>query len=364
MSRRAPSDNREVDPRVESWMRRAIAMAVGTHPHPNPRVGAVVLTPQGEEVGAGAHLGPGNDHAEVVALREAGTAAAGATVVSTLEPCSHFGKTPPCTDALIAAGVAKVIVGARDPDDRVAGSGIAKLLDAGIEVLEGVLTADVEAADPGYFHHRRYGRPRFRIKLAATLDGQVAAVDGTSQWITSEQARADAHRLRAESDAVLIGAGTLRADDPALDVRLPDFTGQQPHPVVLAGSQPLPENRRLYEREPLIYTPRWLDGPVPSVVLDGAGRLDLEVVAKDLAKRGILEVLVDGGPTVAAAFVAAGLADYFTFYFGASLGGGVGRPMFDGAFTTILNSFPIEIMDVAKVGPDLRVDCRPAGEVG
>ncbi len=363
MSRRAPSDNREVDPRVESWMRRAIAVAVGTQPHPNPRVGAVVLTPEGAEIAAGSHLGPGHDHAEVVALATAGEAAAGATVVSTLEPCSHFGKTPPCTDALISAGVARVIVGVCDPDERVAGSGIAKLRDAGVEVISNVLGDEVEASDPGYFHHRRTGRPRFRIKLAATLDGQVAAADGTSQWITSQEARADAHALRAVSDAVLIGAGTLRADDPLLDVRLPNFSGTQPLPVVLAGRRPLPAQRRLYDRDPLIYTPVPVERPVGTVLLESAAWLDLEAVAKDLGQRGLLEILVDGGPTVAAAVVAAGLADHFTFYFGATLGVGVGRSMFDGVFATLGSSLPIELLDISKIGPDVRIDAAPLQEV-
>ena len=334
-------------------------MAMDCQPHPNPRVGAVVLTPEGEEIGAGAHLGIGNDHAEVVALNNAGAAATGATVVSSLEPCSHFGKTPPCTDALIAAGVARVIVGAVDPDERVAGAGIAMLREAGIEVIDGVLRDEVEAADPGYFHHRRTGRPRFRIKLAATLDGQVAAADGTSQWITSDEARQDAHALRAGADAVLVGAGTLRADDPMLDVRVPDFTGAQPLPVVLAGRLPLPEQRRIYERQPLIYSPRPLDGRAGEVLLESADRLDLEAVAKDLGQRGLLEVLVDGGPTIAAAFVAAGLADHFTFYFGAALGVGAGRAMFDGVFTTLGASHAVDILDVTKVGPDIRIDAAP-----
>ena len=364
MSRRAPSDNREVDPRVESWMRRAIAIAVDTQPHPNPRVGAVVLTPEGVEIGAGGHLGPGQDHAEVVALAAAGADAVGATVVSTLEPCTHFGRTPPCTEALIAAQVERVFVGACDPDVRVAGNGVAKLRAAGIDVVEGILRDAVEANDPGYFHHRRTGRPRFRIKLAATLDGAVAAADGTSQWITSDEARSDAHELRARSDAVLVGAGTLRADDPMLDVRLAGLTGAQPIPVVLAGNQPLPTERRLWAREPLIYTPRPVDAPGDVVTLESAEWLDLDAVAKDMGQRGLLEVLVDGGPTIAAAFVKAGLADHFTFYFGAALAVGSGRSMFDGVFATLGEGHAIEILDVAKVGPDLRVDAAPLRESG
>ena len=171
------------------WMRRAVALAAGSQPHPNPRVGALVLTPAGAEIGAAFHRSPGTSHAEVLALAQAGEAAFGATVVTTLEPCAHHGRTPPCTDALIAAGIAKVVVGAMDPDRHVAGRGVARLIDAGIEVVTGVAESDVIALDPGYFFHRRSGMPRIRLKLAATLDGQIAGRDGTSQWITSPEAR-------------------------------------------------------------------------------------------------------------------------------------------------------------------------------
>lgn len=360
MSRRALSDNREVDPREVGWMRRAVALAAESRPHPNPRVGATVLTPDGEEIGAAWHVTPGTPHAEVLALAQAGAAARGATVVTTLEPCSHEGRMPPCTDALIAAGVATVIVGAIDPDHQVAGSGIEKLRAAGIEVRTGVAEAEVVAMDPGYFHHRSTGLPRFRVKLAATLDGQIAAADGTSQWITSPQAREDAHRLRARADAVLIGAGTLRADDPALDVRLSSFEGSQPIPVILAGQRPLPAIRRIYDRSPLIYAPsgQALPGDHDVVPAPGADGVDLPTVAKDLASRGILEVLVDGGPRVATSFVAAGLADELTIYLGAKLAGGSGVAMFSSVFTTLSAALDVTIRDVTKVGPDLRIDAE------
>lgn len=357
MSRRAPSDNREVDPRVDEWMRRAIALARDTRPHPNPRVGAVVLTPEGEEIAAGAHLGPGQSHAEVIALDAAGNRARGATLVSTLEPCSHFGRTPPCADAIIASGVSKVIVGAADPDERVSGRGVAKLRAAGVEVIEGVLEAEAESIDPGYFHHRRTGRPRFVIKLAATLDGQTAAADGTSQWITSPQAREDGHALRAAADAVLVGAGTLRADNPRLDVRLPEFVGPQPRPIVVAGSEELPADRVLYERDPIIYAVREMPEHGDVVVAPQQdGVVDLQLMAKDLAGRGLLEILVEGGPTLASSLVAANLADRFVFYFGAAIGGGAGRPMFEGAFATLEDLMRVEIREVTKLGPDLRID--------
>jgi diaminohydroxyphosphoribosylaminopyrimidine deaminase/5-amino-6-(5-phosphoribosylamino)uracil reductase len=324
-------------------------------------VGAVVLNPEGNEVSAAFHEGPGTPHAEVLALRAAGSAAAGSTVVTTLEPCSHHGLTPPCTDALIAAAVARVIVGATDPDARVAGTGIAQLQAAGVDVIAGVVEDEVIAADPGYFHHRRTGRPRFRVKLAATLDGQIAASDGTSQWITSEAAREDAHRLRAAADAVVVGAGTLRADDPLLNVRLDSFTGRQPQPVVIAGDGRLPSARRLYKRNPIIYAPRPLEvgAGTEIVVAAGPDGVDLAAVAKDLADRGILEVLVDGGPTLATSFIRGALADEITLYFGARLAVGTGLPMLSGSFATLADAVGLEILEVAKHGTDIRVDAQP-----
>jgi diaminohydroxyphosphoribosylaminopyrimidine deaminase/5-amino-6-(5-phosphoribosylamino)uracil reductase len=342
-------------------MRRAVALAAASQPHPNPRVGAAVLNPEGDEVSAAFHVGPGNPHAEVLALRAAGDAATGSTVVTTLEPCSHYGRTPPCTDALIAAGVARVIVGATDPDEKVAGSGIAQLRAAGIEVTTGVTEDEVIAADPGYFHHRRTGRPRFRIKLAATLDGQIAATDGTSQWITSEAAREDAHRLRAAADAVVVGAGTLRADDPLLNVRLDSFRGRQPQAVVIAGDAPLPADRRLYERDPIIYAPQPIavKSGCEIVLAAGPDGVDLAAVAKDLADRGILEVLVDGGPTLATSFIKGGLTDEITLYFGAKLAVGSGLPMLTGPFATLADAAAVEIVEVVKLGSDIRIDARP-----
>ena len=201
-------------------MTRAIAAAsrVRCITSPNPWVGAVVRTSRGDMF-EGATQEPGQDHAEVVALRGAGPAAAGATLYVTLEPCSHTGRTGPCTDAIIAAGVARVVVGIDDPDPLVSGTGIAALRDAGIEVTLGVQTDKVRAQLAPYLKHRTTGRPWVVLKLAATLDGGTAAPNGSSQWITSPPARVDGHRLRAESDAILVGAGTVRRDDPSLTVR-------------------------------------------------------------------------------------------------------------------------------------------------
>ncbi|MGH8875215.1 MAG: bifunctional diaminohydroxyphosphoribosylaminopyrimidine deaminase/5-amino-6-(5-phosphoribosylamino)uracil reductase RibD, partial [Acidimicrobiia bacterium] len=225
-------------------MRRAIDLARPNRTHPNPRVGAVVVAPDGTVVGEGAHPGAGLPHAEALALAAAGDAAAGATLYVTLEPCGHHGRTPPCTETVVASGVRRVVVGVTDPDPRVAGAGLARLRATGLEVTVGVLEAEVEALDPAYFHHRRTGLPLVTLKAAITLDGQAAAQDGTSQWITGPEARADAHRLRAEADALMVGAGTLRVDDPLLTVRLDGYEGPQPVPVVVAGRRPLPASAR------------------------------------------------------------------------------------------------------------------------
>jgi diaminohydroxyphosphoribosylaminopyrimidine deaminase/5-amino-6-(5-phosphoribosylamino)uracil reductase len=202
-------------------MARALALAEGGRgtASPNPMVGAVLVR-HGQVVGGGFHLAPGKPHAEAEALSAAGPAAAGATCYVTLEPCAHHGRTPPCADALVEAGVARVVAAVADPDPRVAGSGFARLRAAGVEVEVGTLAGAAEEQNAAFLTHRRLGRPRITLKAAASLDGKVAAADGTSQWITGPQARGDAHRLRAEADAIAVGAGTALADDPRLTVRL------------------------------------------------------------------------------------------------------------------------------------------------
>ncbi|MGA7269664.1 MAG: bifunctional diaminohydroxyphosphoribosylaminopyrimidine deaminase/5-amino-6-(5-phosphoribosylamino)uracil reductase RibD, partial [Acidimicrobiia bacterium] len=234
-------------PAEEQAMRRAIALGAAHKPHPNPRVGAVILGPGGEVLAEAGHRGPGHPHAEQAAIDQlGGRVPQGATLVVSLEPCNHHARTPPCTEAVIAAGFGRMVIGAIDPDERVSGAGLARIRAAGIETEQGLLADAVERSDPAYFHHRRTGRARITAKTATTIDGQIAARDGTSQWITSAEARADAHRLRAESDAVMIGAGTLRMDDPGLDVRIPGFEGPQPVAVVVAGAGDLPLERRIW----------------------------------------------------------------------------------------------------------------------
>ena len=363
MSRREQSDNSAEARRAEEWMQRALAVAAGSRPHPNPRVGAVAVDPDGKIVAERAHAGPGREHAEAAALAAANDRIRGGTMVVTLEPCVHVGRTPPCVHGLIAAGVKRVIVGATDPDARVAGKGIAELRTAGIEVLTGVLAEQVEEADPAYFHNRRTGRALVTLKVAATIDGQVAAADGTSKWITSPEAREDAHRLRAQADAVVVGAGTLRADDPRLSVRLEDYGGAQPIPVVVAGRKPLPVSARIYDRNPILFAPEaHPDLPVADPVIawspDG---VDLSAMLKALAGRGLLNLLVEGGPTLSAALLRAGLVDRLVLYLGARVGGGRGLAMFADTFSTLGASQPVEIREVRKIGPDVRIDASLNG---
>ena len=323
-------------------MERAAELARTTHPHPNPRVGAVVLDASGEVVGHGSHTGPGSAHAEVLALSAAGERARGGTVVVTLEPCTHQGRTPPCVDALLAADVARVVVGALDPDPRVQGKGIDRLRAAGLEVLTDV--GPGEQIDPAYFHHRRTGLPLVTLKLAATLDGQVAAADGTSQWITGPEARADAHRIRAENDGVMVGAGTVIVDDPLLDVRLPNHDGFQPRPVIVVGRRPLPADARIWARDPLII---------------GQEKSDLTEVLSLVANEGLLALLVEGGPTLARSLWTGNLVNRGVFYFGAMVAGGVGRSLFDGVWSTLEDARPVTVDSVTRLGDDLRVDFTP-----
>jgi riboflavin biosynthesis protein RibD len=248
-------------------MLRAVELALNwPHTHPNPRVGSVVTDASGEVVGEGWHRGPGTDHAEVMALQRAGEAARGGTTYATLEPCTHHGHTPPCVEALIEAGVATVVIGAIDPDDRVNGQGVIRLKEAGIEVISGVEQAKARSVDLAYFHYHETGLPRVTLKYAMTLDGAAAADDGTSKWITGEAARRDVHRLRSLVDAVVIAAGTLREDDPSLDVRLDGYIGPQPRAVVVAGKTPLPVRARLWRRDPIIVSTGPREAPSGEVI--------------------------------------------------------------------------------------------------
>jgi len=338
-------------------MRRAIELAAPHRTHPNPRVGAVVVDEFGRVVGEGAHHGVGQAHAEVVALTSARDLARGSTLYVTLEPCSHQGETPPCAGAVVEAGVRKVVIGAIDPDQRVSGAGVSWLEEAGIEVETGVLIEEAESVDPAYFHHRRTGLPLVTLKLAMTLDGSVAATDGSSQWITSEEARQDAHRLRATMDAVVVGAGTFRADDPLLTARV-EGVETQPDPVVVAGRQSLPVDRRIWERSPLVISARPLGVPSGEVVVVGGEDEWPDPVksAQALADRGLLDVLLEGGPQLTGAWWRAGVVSRGVIYVGARMAGGRGMAPIEGDFATMAQSDAVNIKDVRMVGPDIRIE--------
>lgn len=340
-------------------MRQAIVVGSRHRPHPNPRVGAVLTLPDGQILGSHGHVAPGEPHAERGLIDLVGDIPDDAVLVVTLEPCAHTGRTPPCVDAIIAAGIRTVIVGAVDPDTRAAGKGIARLRAEGIEVVVGVEADAVEESDPGYFHHRRTGLPLVTLKQASTLDGQIAAADGTSQWITGVEARTDAHRLRAGNDAVLVGAGTLRADDPHLDVRLEGYDGPQPRAIVVAGSRPLPSDLFVWQRDPIVLASDEAVFPDFDVIHAGTGGVvDFRRGFTALAERGILSVLVEGGAGIAAALWNADLIDRGVQYFGAKVAGGTGRGAFDRVFPTLAAAVAVEITSVATLGGDLRVDWR------
>lgn len=334
---------------VDELMRIAVDLTGDTYPHPNPRVGCIITSSDGSVLGTGVCEGDGLAHAEANALSSLSDPvdAHGATAYVTLEPCSHFGRTPPCADALIAAGVSRVVIGSLDPDPRVRGRGIQKLRDAGVDVVTDVCMHEVEAADPGYFHHRRTGRPLVTLKMASTLDGQAGALDGTSQWITSEEARTDAHRLRSEHDAVLVGAGTAIADDPRLSVRVEGYSGPQPRPVVLAGSRPLPTGLNVLASDALVIQP------------DVAHRVDIDSALKKMGEEQLLSVLVEGGPTVAQAFLAADRVDRMVWYVGGKIAGGVGQPSIAGSFATLTDAVDLNIERIAMLGNTVRVDAKP-----
>ena len=347
----------------EHPMERAVRLARGFSPHPNPRVGAVIVDASSQIVGEGAHERPGSAHAEVTALERAGTRAAGGTIYVTLEPCNHTGRTGPCTLAIINAGLRKVVVGALDPDKRVAGAGLSALEAVGIDVEIDGAAAGLNDLDPGYFHHRETGRPRFTLKSALTLDGQVAARDQTSKWITGEEARLDGHLLRAGSDAVVVGAGTVFADDPRLDVRLPGYDGPQPRPIVIAGSRPIPDDAAVIGRDALVVATGRIGQPGDVLIVgaDADGRPDLAEVAAALGSAGFIDVLIEGGPTLAGAMWAAGLVDRGVWHLAATVAGGTGYNVFSREFKTLADARKVEFVDVRRVGPDLRVEFSMEG---
>jgi len=342
---------------------------------PNPRVGCV-LVKDGEVIGEGWHKRAGEAHAEINALAAAGEQARGATAYVTLEPCSHHGKTPPCTDALIGAGVSRVIAAMEDPNPRVAGSGLAQLRAAGIETHAGLLQAAAAALNPGHVSRMSHGRPYVRLKLAMSLDGRTAMASGESQWITSAAARRDVHLLRARSSAILCGAGTVLQDDPSLTVRLDDAAPEggwrQPLRVILDPDLQIPAEARMLglEGNTLVITRTGCAAlsPLTSItevieVAGQAGRLDLSQVMALLAEREINEVTVESGATLCGALLEAGLVDELVIYMAPILMGDAARGLFHlPAISTMAQRRPLHIRDIRAVGSDWRITAVPEAE--
>ena len=333
----------------DSMMRRAIANAstARLRSAPNPWVGAVLVDGYGV-VYDGATQRLGGMHAEREALAAAGEAARGATLFTTLEPCSHTGRTGPCTNAIVDAGVDRVVVGIEDPDRHVRGRGIAALRDAGIDVIAGVEADAVAEQLAPYITHRSTGRPRVILKLAMTLDGFIAAPDGTSQWITGAEARKDVHRLRAESDAIIVGSGTVKADDPSLTVR--DFT-----PPATDDTLPPLDPWRIV----LGTTAADLEAEAKTAPFESWDQ-GIESLLDELGSRGKLQVMVEGGAAVAGSFHRSGLVDEYWLYMApALLGGGDGRNAFSGdGAPTMADIQRGRFVDVVLLGDDIRIRYR------
>ena len=384
------------------WMAQALRLAERglNTTSPNPRVGCVLVR-DGNVAGEGWHERAGEPHAEANALQAAGDAARGATAYVTLEPCSHQGRTPPCADALIQAGVARVVVAVQDPNPQVAGQGIAKLRAAGIEVESGLMEAAARELNIGFFARMARGTPWVRSKIAMSLDGRTALANGESKWITGEAARQDVQHWRARSCAVLTGIGTVLADDPQLNVRgggaaaltrwggalgcglggqaADCVSGVQAEPETAAVRQPLravmdntlrlpPKARLLQQRGVLVYTAtkdaEKIDalekaGAVVMVLPDAGGQVNMAVVLRDLAAQGCNEVLVEAGSKLNGALLQAGLVDELVLYFAPQLLGDMARGMARlGELTRLDQRIEMEWKDVRHVGKDLRIVAR------
>jgi diaminohydroxyphosphoribosylaminopyrimidine deaminase/5-amino-6-(5-phosphoribosylamino)uracil reductase len=353
-------------------MRRALDLAVNGLglAAPNPMVGALVVN-DGRSVGEGWHEGPGTPHAEVDALSAAGELSRGATLYVTLEPCSHQGRTPPCAPAVIEAGITRVVAGVRDPNPAVDGRGFAILREAGLQVVEGVLAPESAELIAGFAKHARTGLPFVILKMAASLDGKIAARDGSSRWITGDAARADVHRLRAASGAIVVGAGTAAADDPSLTVRLPGFRGRPPLRVLLDATGRTLATGALFDGTaptlvattggcPAESRAAWEGTGSEVLVIDepaAEGRVPLRPLLEALGKREIQQVLIEGGPTVAWAAIEDDVVDRLVLYLAPKLIGGSNASGILGGegVATIADARPIRIRRIDHVGDDLKV---------
>jgi len=345
---------------------------------PNPRVGCVIVR-DGEMVGEGFHVRAGEGHAEVNALRMAGDLARGATAYVTLEPCSHYGRTPPCAEGLKAAGVARVVSAMVDPNPQVAGRGIGILQDAGIVAEQGLLEADSRALNPGFIKRMEQGLPYVRVKTACSLDGRTAMQSGESQWITGPAARSDVQRLRAQSSAIVTGVDSILHDDSSLTVRAAELqlenadeiVTQQPLRVVLDSQLRIPTSAKILKQpgRTLIVTLSTDQTRIAELKSTGAevlvqpsehGRIDLDVLLRYLAQdEQCNELLVETGATLAGAFVASGLVDELVVYQAMTLMGSDARPAYALPFTEMKEQRRLQLLDSRMVGDDLRLTLRP-----
>lgn len=323
-------------------MRRALELARRGPRGINPQVGAVILSPAGEILSEGWHRGAGTAHAEVDALSQLSPGQTrGATAVVTLEPCNHTGRTGPCSEALIAAGITRVVYAVDDPGQASAG-GAARLREAGVEVVSGVLADEARELLDSWLTTLRLGRPFVTVKWAQSLDGRAAASDGTSQWITGPLARADVHARRAAADAIVVGTGTVLADNPALTARADDgaLLPDQPMPVVL-GERPVPAGAAVRQH------------PLPFVQFDGRPLTGPDGVLTQLRDLGVQRVFVEGGPTIASAFIRDGVADELLIYVAPTLLGGERLALTDVGVETIATQRRVRITDTLPLGDDV-----------
>ena len=364
-------DDRNVS--ANEYMQRALRLAKrGMYTtDPNPRVGCVLVN-NGEIVGEGWHKRAGEPHAEILALRQAGDRASGATVYVTLEPCSHTGKTPPCVDTLIQAGVTKVIAAMVDPNPLVTGKGLKKLRENGIDAESGLLEEQARALNPGFIKRMETGLPYVRVKMAMSLDGRTAMASGESQWITGEAARRDVQYLRARSSAVLTGIGTVLADDPSMNVRLSskelgiDGDVRQPMCVVIDSHMRFPAGAKLCKQEGdvLVVTTSDVANNIAGcevIKMPAVGdRVDLTAVMKLLAERQINEVHVEAGATLSGALLQNELVDEIIVYMAPCLMGNEARGLFSMAgLSEMKDRMSLDIRDVRTIGKDLRITASP-----
>jgi diaminohydroxyphosphoribosylaminopyrimidine deaminase/5-amino-6-(5-phosphoribosylamino)uracil reductase len=356
-------------PADREFMRQALALAErGLYTTtPNPRVGCVVVK-EGAIVASGWHEKAGLPHAEVLALKEAGERARGATLYLNLEPCSHHGRTPPCADAIVASGIQRVVAAMQDPNPRVAGEGFAKLRAAGIAVVSGLMQEEARELNIGFVARMTRGRPWMRMKIAASLDGRTSLANGTSQWITGEAARADGHRWRARACAILTGHGTVRDDDPQLNVRGVD-TPRQPLKIVVDSRFETPLSARLLKDgktlvagaigETKRITALQKAGAETVVIPNDRGKVELFKLMEELGRRELNEIHVEGGSKLNGSLLQAGVVDELLVYLAPSIIGDSGRGMFSvPELTELSQARALEIREVARVGADVRVLAR------